>query len=339
MRGANAPDFAPSGGLPAGAPMLPTPMPTQTPQHVDPARTAVAWWHAINVLSPANPVASPPSQPVVSRDADGTDATVARSNAGLAEPVGSSEFDAYAGNSPVGFRDPSRLDVDPTVAAPPPPQDGGRMELPARGQDPMPGKPTADASDTSPPPAGHAGHGPPGSGVPVVLPNGHTVPDLYTHLPLISPVADLRAVAQAGRVVGTTFREMLNNPETAQDAGNFLALNLAHDVIQGGRFDYQRQGNRITGFTQLPQYRDVANFNVGLYLQQAGFSLDEALRLSGQYAHVFSGNAKPDQPYGLEVRTADLIRTGYNAGASGAFGQAATRLPWESSGDDAGSAP
>jgi hypothetical protein len=117
---------------------------------------------------------------------------------------------------------------------------------------------------------------------------------------------------------------MLDDPATAENAGNFLGLSLLSDLGHGGTFDYQRQGNYITGFTQLPRYRDVSNFNVGLYLQQAGSPLDEALRVAGLYARVLSSNSKRDQPYQLDPRTADLIKTGYNTGASGVFDQAAT---------------
>ncbi len=38
------------------------------------------------------------------------------------------------------------------------------------------------------------------------------------------------------------------------------------------------------------------------------------------FGYIFSGNAKPDQPYGLDSRTADFIKSGYAVGQSGVFG-------------------
>jgi hypothetical protein len=86
----------------------------------------------------------------------------------------------------------------------------------------------------------------------------------------------------------------------------------------------QREGNQIIGFSQLRQYKDVSNFSVGLFCQQAGLSLDESLRIAGGNARFFSSNANRDQPFGLDQRTRDLITTGYDIGAHGVFGQAAT---------------
>jgi hypothetical protein len=77
-------------------------------------------------------------------------------------------------------------------------------------------------------------------------------------------------VAATGREVGSTFRALLNDPTTADSAFIYLAMSLAVNLGHGGRFDYQRRGNHITGFIQLPQYRDVSNFNIGLFCQQAG---------------------------------------------------------------------
>jgi hypothetical protein len=115
---------------------------------------------------------------------------------------------------------------------------------------------------------------------------------------------------------------LLDNPSTTPSASGFLIASLAVNVGMGGTFDYQREGNPVTGFTPLPQYRDVSNFNVGLYTQQAGLSLEETLRVAGAYASVFSGNAKPDQPYGLDPRTREFIEIGFRAGHSGVFGRA-----------------
>lgn len=52
-------------------------------------------------------------------------------------------------------------------------------------------------------------------------------------------------------------------------------------------------GDWIRRWEQSRQFRDVANFNVGLYVQQAGSTLDETLFVAGKFAHVLSGNADP----------------------------------------------
>jgi len=98
-------------------------------------------------------------------------------------------------------------------------------------------------------------------------------------------------------------------------------VSFARNIGIGGAFDYQREGNPITGFTPFPQYRDVSNFNVWLYTQQAGLSLEETLRVAGAYASVFSSNAKPDQPYGLDIQTREFMEIGFRVGQSGVFGR------------------
>jgi len=184
--------------------------------------------------------------------------------------------------------------------------------------------PTDPASDPPRPSAGGSNSppGPSGGGVPVVLPDGSHVPGRVTP-DLMSPVEDLSAVAEAGRHAGNSFLETLRNPDTAAGAIPSLYSYLGVNLGQGGTFDYQRQGNHITGFTPLPQYRDVSNFNVGLFCQQAGLSLHETLWTAGLYARNFSNNAKLDQPYGLDPQQTIFITKSYNVGASGVFGPAA----------------
>jgi hypothetical protein len=102
--------------------------------------------------------------------------------------------------------------------------------------------------------------------------------------------------------------------------------NLAFDVTlgkavgTGGQFDEQRMGPQSDvltgGFQQLPQFRDASNFNVGLFSQQAGLTLDQTLQTAGDFAKHFSSNASPNSPYGLDSRTAEFIRVGYQAGAT-----------------------
>jgi hypothetical protein len=174
------------------------------------------------------------------------------------------------------------------------------------------------------------GPGTPGAasrtGVPVVLPDGSKVPDGYDPTGyMMSPVADLGPVAAAGRAVGTTYQALLNDPQLAGGASLYLFGNLGINLMHGGTFDYQREGNLVTGFVQLGQFRAVSDFNVGLFCQQAGLSLDETRWISGLYARLFSSNAKPDQPYSLDTRTAAFTTRGYNVGASGLFGPPARR--------------
>ena len=92
----------------------------------------------------------------------------------------------------------------------------------------------------------------------------------------------------------------------------------------GGRFDYQREGNSLTGFVQRPHFAHVSNFNVGLFAQQAGLTLDEAHRFAGGYASLFSRNADPSKPYGLNEDQYKFIEAGYKAGASGLYGPVAS---------------
>ena len=92
-------------------------------------------------------------------------------------------------------------------------------------------------------------------------------------------------------------------------------------IGQGGTLDYQRQADpkRPASFLQPPQFRNVSNFNVGLYMQQASVPLWLTLRLAGEYARKHSSNYKASEPYGLDPRTRRFIEGGYKVGQSGAF--------------------
>lgn len=167
----------------------------------------------------------------------------------------------------------------------------------------------------------------PERGAHAALPNGKLIADPYSRTGyLVSPVSDLRPVAGAGRQAGSTYQQMLASPDsdTQQAALSQFIGSIGGALGQGGSFDYQRTGNHLTGFFQRPEFRDVSNFNVGLYMQQTGqFSEESTLSIAGTFARNFSGNYRPDGPFGLDARTAALIRAGYRAGASGAFGKAA----------------
>jgi hypothetical protein len=165
----------------------------------------------------------------------------------------------------------------------------------------------------------------PSPGEAVVLPNGLTIPSIDSETgQVMSPVSDLSPVAAAGRQAGSTFRSMLSSPEGAAGALPYLFTMLGLNVGHGGTFDYQRRGNIITGYTQLPHFRDVANINVGLFAQQAGLTLDETLKLAGTFAWLRSSNYYPANPHGLDLRTARYITDGYTIGQTGVFGPGAT---------------
>jgi len=158
----------------------------------------------------------------------------------------------------------------------------------------------------------------------VILPNGKTVPseDSQTGF-LMSPIEDLSHVAAAGR---ETFRNSLINglkdPLKVKEAIGYARALVRRDLAQGGRFDHQRlwiPDNDAPGYLQLPQFRDVSNFNVGLYMQQALVPLDFLLSIAGEYAKENSSNYMPKEPYGLDPRTRKWIERGYKAGDSGIF--------------------
>lgn len=85
---------------------------------------------------------------------------------------------------------------------------------------------------------------------------------------------------------------------------------LKQAVAQNGDFDYQRTTLGAGDLQQLPQFRDVSNFNVGLIGQQSGLSLDTLLQIVGNYANGNSSNERPDQPYGLDPRTREQLVKG-----------------------------
>lgn len=154
----------------------------------------------------------------------------------------------------------------------------------------------------------------------VVLPDGSTIADVKSPTGYVmSPKADLRDAASRGRQIGETYRAMLTNPATGQSALVYLAAALGLDLGQGGVYDHQRRGNMITGYTQLPQFRPIANINVGLIGQQAGLTLEEILGVAKTYARLRSSNADPGGLYGLDRRTLHYITRGYEIGQSGMF--------------------
>jgi hypothetical protein len=103
--------------------------------------------------------------------------------------------------------------------------------------------------------------------------------------------------------------------------GALLAFyaNVGAHVGQRGIFDYQREGNHVTGFTSWLEYRHASNINVGLFCQQAGMTLDETLAMADRFSSLRSKNHKPDQPFRLDRQTAEFIKKGYEFGESGGF--------------------
>ena len=115
---------------------------------------------------------------------------------------------------------------------------------------------------------------------------------------------------------------MLDSPETAAAAFPYLATMLGVNLGHAGTFDYQRRGNMITGYTHLPQFAHVSNFNVGLFAQQAGLPLEQILWIAGKFACNRSNNAKEKEPYCLDPEhQRRYIEAGYQSGESGAFGR------------------
>jgi hypothetical protein len=166
--------------------------------------------------------------------------------------------------------------------------------------------------------------------VEVTLPNGWRVVDPYEPTTFLrSPVADLNPVAAAGRETGETYRRLasLTVPEPVDSATFYLLSRFLFHVGTGGAFDYQRSGNQILGllgiapFVQSREFRDVSNFNVGLFCQQTGLTLEATLTIAGAYASLFSGNRRPGEPYGLDFQTRDMIASGFAIGESGVYGQ------------------
>lgn len=179
-------------------------------------------------------------------------------------------------------------------------------------------------------------------GFELVLPDGSTIPDddpksTSPTGTVRTPVRNLDEVAAAGRAARERLRRQAGNRlEVPVAVPNFL-LDAAANLGHGGRFDYQRRGTfhplideiidraGLHGvFEQRPQFLPIANINVGLYSQQSGLTLEQTLARAGWFARHFSSNARPDQPYGLDSRTARFIEIGYKLGQSGRFGHAAT---------------
>ncbi len=161
----------------------------------------------------------------------------------------------------------------------------------------------------------------------VRLPNGTAIPDPNSPTGYVmSPDIDLAKVAADGRRIGENYAYMLLNPYPNLDSEAYSTLGISLNMLvgHGGTYDYQRRGSFMTGFTQLRHFRNIANINVGLIGQQAGLTLDEILKISGEFAKSRSRNSDPADEYGLSAQTRRYIEEGYKIGSSGVFGPAAS---------------
>jgi hypothetical protein len=162
-------------------------------------------------------------------------------------------------------------------------------------------------------------------GVPVVLPDGSKISDENSPTGyMMSPVADLSPVAAAGRKVGAQFQDLAADPEGGGGAWTYLGLELGLSLGRAGLFDYQREGSFLTGYTPFSQWINVSNFNVGLFCQQAGLSLDQTTTIAGTFSTAtFASNRNKEQPYSPNSDQYKYVLMGYRAGKSGMFGEPA----------------
>ena len=157
----------------------------------------------------------------------------------------------------------------------------------------------------------------------VVLPDHSPIVDLSSPTGyLMSPFSDLSDVAAAGRNAGQKMRaKMLVGPVNAATVVESLRDDLKRTLDHGGSFYYQRRvdDKDPSKFMQLPQFRNVSNVNVGLFMQQAGIPLPITLTVAGLFAFKYSNNYRPDEEYGLDPQTREFIENGYKIGERGLF--------------------
>jgi RHS repeat-associated protein len=160
-------------------------------------------------------------------------------------------------------------------------------------------------------------------GVPVRLPNGDTVPDPKSPTgKMMSIVADLSPVANDAKKVKDLIQGLMATGNSEGILGILIGA-LGRSVATGGQYDYQRVGPQsdiITGgFQQLPQFKAVSNFNVGLFAQQAGLTLNELIDIASAYARAISTNKDRSGPNGMDPETYHFTVLGYQAGKSGIY--------------------
>jgi hypothetical protein len=111
-------------------------------------------------------------------------------------------------------------------------------------------------------------------------------------------------VADAGTKTGEHYTELQAVNPTVADA--YMLASLNHNVGHGGTFDYQRSGD-----TYIKDFRDVSNFNVGLFAHKAGLSLDQTLKLTSIFAKVKSNFGSAPLGHGVPRQTEEFIRMGW----------------------------
>lgn len=93
-------------------------------------------------------------------------------------------------------------------------------------------------------------------GVPVQLPSGEKTPDPDSPTGhVMSPVGDLAEVAATGRKIAAAYRSLPSlTPVSSAGAEAYRYLELGRHLGQGGTFEYQREGNSLSGFTRTERY-------------------------------------------------------------------------------------
>jgi hypothetical protein len=142
---------------------------------------------------------------------------------------------------------------------------------------------------------------------------------------VITPFNELKSVAAAARRAKAEHPDWdLSKPWALIDkkTRDELEAVLRANLGQGGTFDYQRRNYAPgkDGYTQLRQFRSVANINVGLFCQQLGLPEEEALLIAGFYAVRNSSNRNLLRPpYFLDSDTRKYIEAGYEIGTKKLF--------------------
>ena len=143
----------------------------------------------------------------------------------------------------------------------------------------------------------------------------------------MSPTSDVGPVVKAGQRFGLSVARALGHGFVT--GAETFVIGLGLNSGTGGIFDYQRTG--FPGFfTPHPQYRDVSNFNIGVFAQQAGLPETMIARIAGVFAIVFSSNAHLngfDPQNWMAPRNREMINLGYSLSAQGAFAQPQPRMP------------
>jgi hypothetical protein len=161
-------------------------------------------------------------------------------------------------------------------------------------------------------------------GRPLLTATGATIPDKYSSTGLLmSPTGDISSVVRAGQTFGLSVETSLARANVIGAAAGFVA-GLGASLGTYGFFDYQRKG--FPGSTPMyySQYRDLSNFSIGVFGQQAGMSETAIARIAGLFAGLFSSNAHPgfsDPQNWMALQNREMIHLGYSLSAQGAFAQ------------------